>query len=124
MGRSHDPPLRFPAMSDGGRWRETIEDLVRQFACVTIVDGVLCYTTGGLSALEGAFAVLGWSDPWPITATAPPPPPDRATAQSPPPRTVRVARLRTPERGSGGNVTLISHVSLLRSLSWRMPPSS
>jgi hypothetical protein len=43
----------------------TIEDLVRQFADQTVVDGVLCYTTGGLSALEDAFAVLGWSDPYP-----------------------------------------------------------
>jgi hypothetical protein len=45
----------------------TIEDLVRQFAYQTVVDGVLCYTTGGLSALEDAFAVLGWGDPHPVS---------------------------------------------------------
>jgi hypothetical protein len=43
--------------------RETVEDLVRQFAYRTSVDGVPAYTAGGLSALEGAFAVLGWDDP-------------------------------------------------------------
>jgi len=42
---------------------ETIEDLVRQFAYPTVKNGVPCLTTGGLSTLEGAFAVLGWDDP-------------------------------------------------------------
>jgi hypothetical protein len=43
----------------------TIENLVRQFADQTVVDGVPSYSTGGLSALENAFAVLGWDDPHP-----------------------------------------------------------
>lgn len=45
--------------------RETIEDLVQQFACKTKVDGVPALWTGGLSALEGAFHALGWKDPHP-----------------------------------------------------------
>ena len=45
--------------------REMVEDLVRQFAHQTVKDGVPHYSTGGLSALEGAFQVLGWSDPQP-----------------------------------------------------------
>lgn len=44
---------------------ETIEDLVRQFAYSTVRDGVPCLSDGGLSALEGAFAVLGWESPYP-----------------------------------------------------------
>lgn len=45
---------------------ETVEDLVRQFAYPgRVMDGAPSLTTGGLSALEGAFAVLGWSDPYP-----------------------------------------------------------
>ena len=51
---------------DADTLRETVEDLVRQFAYETVVDGVPCLWTGGLSALEGAFAVLGWSDPYPL----------------------------------------------------------
>jgi hypothetical protein len=50
---------------------ETIEDLVRQFAYPTNKDGAPAYTAGGLSALEGAFAVLGWSDPYPIEGPNP-----------------------------------------------------
>lgn len=42
---------------------KTLEDLVRQFAYPTTVDGSPALTTGGLSALEGAFTVLGWDDP-------------------------------------------------------------
>lgn len=45
---------------------ETIEDLVYQFAYRGTKDGVPVLITGGLSALEGAFAVLGWDDPHPI----------------------------------------------------------
>lgn len=42
---------------------ETIEDLVRQFAHGITLNGAPAYWTGGLSALEGAFAALGWDDP-------------------------------------------------------------
>lgn len=46
---------------------ETIEDLVRQFAYQTVKDGVPCLGTGGLSAMESAFEVLGWEeDPHPV----------------------------------------------------------
>lgn len=44
---------------------ETVEDLVTQFAYEGKRDGQPAYSTGGLSALEGAFAVLGWDDPHP-----------------------------------------------------------
>ncbi len=50
--------------------RETIEDLVRQFAYPTVKDGVPCLWHGGLSALEGAFAVLGWESPHPSQGDA------------------------------------------------------
>jgi hypothetical protein len=43
--------------------REALEDMVCQFAYWS--DGVGGYTTGGLSALEDAFEVLGWSNPHP-----------------------------------------------------------
>lgn len=46
--------------------RATIEDLVWQFAYQAVRDGVPCLSTGGLSALEGAFAVLGYDDPHPV----------------------------------------------------------
>jgi hypothetical protein len=49
---------------------ETVEDLVRQFACTTVSDGVSAYSTGGLSALEDAFAALGWDDPHPAPEMA------------------------------------------------------
>lgn len=44
-------------------WRETVEDLVWQFAVHGHDDKHKWLWTGGLSALEGAFAVLGWDDP-------------------------------------------------------------
>lgn len=50
--------------------RGVIEDLVRQFAYPTAKDGVPALTTGGLSALEGAFAVLEWTDPYPCPEEA------------------------------------------------------
>lgn len=49
---------------------EALEDMVRQFAYQTVADGVPSLTTGGLSALEGAFAVLGWDDPAPCPEQA------------------------------------------------------
>jgi hypothetical protein len=43
--------------------RDALEDCALQFAIRTIVDGKPALTPGGLSALEYAFVVLGWSDP-------------------------------------------------------------
>jgi len=40
---------------------EALEDMVYQFAYWA--PGVGGFTTGGLSALEGAFELLGWTDP-------------------------------------------------------------
>ena len=42
---------------------EALDSMVRQFAYWSDVAGG--YTTGGLSALEDAFEVLGWDDPQP-----------------------------------------------------------
>ena len=50
--------------------RETIEDLALQFGYQTTKNGVPVLTAGGLSALEGAFAVLGWDDPRPMPEAA------------------------------------------------------
>lgn len=44
--------------------REVIEDLVNQFAYDA--DNPPRLHTGGLSALESAFAFLGWEDPHPV----------------------------------------------------------
>ena len=49
---------------------ETVEDLVRQFAIPGFIAGVPAYSTGGMSALEGAFDVLGWVDPHPVPEMA------------------------------------------------------
>lgn len=57
-------------MSDDDELLETIEDLVRQFACHTVNDGVPAYSTGGLSAMERAFEILGWGDPHPAPEMA------------------------------------------------------
>ena len=44
--------------------KEALEDMVRQFAYQSKdKKGLPAYTTGGLSALERAFSVLGWNDP-------------------------------------------------------------
>ena len=40
-------------------------DMTLQFAYRGAKDGVPVLHTGGLSALEGAFDILGWSDPQP-----------------------------------------------------------
>lgn len=45
--------------------REALEDMVRQFAYTGIKHGGPVYHTGGLSALERAFDILGWEDPRP-----------------------------------------------------------
>jgi hypothetical protein len=57
-------------VSDEDELRQTVEGLLQQFAHQTMSGGVPAYTTGGLSALEGAFAVLGWSDPYPVPEMA------------------------------------------------------
>ena len=44
---------------------DALEDMVGQFAYKGIVKNKLVYHTGGLSALEHAFSVLGWKDPKP-----------------------------------------------------------
>ena len=46
------------------RERLALEDMTRQFAYWSDVAGGLW--TGGLSALEEAFDVLGWTDPMPM----------------------------------------------------------
>lgn len=47
---------------------EALEDMVNQFAYVGHNDTTTTFYTGGLSALEGAFDVLGWEEnhpcPW------------------------------------------------------------
>lgn len=50
---------------DPSRALDALEDMVRQFACHTTMNGAPAYSTGGLSTLEYAFDVLGWSDPHP-----------------------------------------------------------
>jgi hypothetical protein len=42
---------------------DALEDMVFQFAIRGTKDGLECLGTGGLSALENAFAALGWDDP-------------------------------------------------------------
>ena len=50
-------------MREAAGAREALEDMVHQFAYWS--DSAGGYMTGGLSALETAFAVLGWEDPHP-----------------------------------------------------------
>lgn len=45
------------------RFRDALESMVWQFAYRDTVDGKIALTTGGLSALEGAFSALEWDDP-------------------------------------------------------------
>lgn len=42
---------------------EVIEDLCYQFAYDTVTPDGPALITGGLSALEGAFEALGWTEP-------------------------------------------------------------
>lgn len=68
-GDIDDAVLRLAAYEDTGLEPEEIlefvEDVVRQFAYQTTVDGRCAYSTGGLSVLEWAFSILGWPDPKP-----------------------------------------------------------
>lgn len=50
------------AADDLERLAEALDDMARQFA----YSGNGRRTTGGLSALEGAFEALGWDDPHPL----------------------------------------------------------
>ncbi len=45
--------------------RDALIDMVEQFAFEGQKDGLPALWTGGLSALEHAFGVLGWDDPYP-----------------------------------------------------------
>ncbi len=47
----------------GSQWKDALEDMVEQFAYSGTDHGKPCLSTGGLSALEHAFGVLGWDDP-------------------------------------------------------------
>lgn len=71
-----DVPLA-PAQDDAARCLEhacalhsALLSMVEQFAYETSKDGAPAYFTGGLSALEEAFSVLGWSDPQPADPDA------------------------------------------------------
>lgn len=43
--------------------KEVLEDMVYQFGYQGVIKGKPVISTGGLSALESAFAALGWEDP-------------------------------------------------------------
>lgn len=49
--------------SMSNKYKESLEDMLGQFAYHVTKDGKPCFTTGGLSALEFAFDVMGWDDP-------------------------------------------------------------
>jgi hypothetical protein len=71
--------------------REALEDMVYQFGHDCVKGGQPAIGTGGLSALEGAFAVLGWEDPYvipdPVWCDAPVEPrcPNRVSCGTPTP---------------------------------------
>ena len=46
------------------KYRDVLEDMVYQFGYWSESAGG--FTTGGLSALEAAFELLGWDDPHPV----------------------------------------------------------
>ncbi len=50
--------------------REALDDMVHQFAYRTVKGRSPCISTGGLSALEGAFDLLGLNDPHPVPESA------------------------------------------------------
>lgn len=58
-----DYPFNPETGEDWPAAREALEGMVRQFAYWSNTAGG--YWTGGLSALELAFEVLGWEDPHP-----------------------------------------------------------
>ena len=54
-------------MKKAEEYKEALLDMVCQFAChcQDKQRGLPAFTSGGLSALEHAFDVLGWDDPMP-----------------------------------------------------------
>lgn len=48
-----------------GELLEAVQDLTQQFAYRINYNGKAAFSTGGLSALENAFDILGWDDPHP-----------------------------------------------------------
>lgn len=71
------------------KYRDALEDMVYQFGYDCVKDGQPALCTGGLSALEGAFAALGWAEPYvipdPVWCDAPVTPrcPNRTTCGTP-----------------------------------------
>ncbi len=55
--------MRRDQETDGRTYKEALEDMVWQFAHRGIKNKRAILYTGGLSALEGAFSVLGWDNP-------------------------------------------------------------
>ncbi len=52
-----------PELTLKNKYKEALEDMVWQFAYRR---GGMYLSTGGLSALEGAFEALGWDDPYEV----------------------------------------------------------
>lgn len=71
------------------KYRDALEDMVYQFGYSTSKDGQPAIGNGGLSALEHAFDVLGWDNPYiipdPVWCDAPAVPrcPNRTTCGTP-----------------------------------------
>lgn len=57
--------VRFVEMVDEAEARDALTDMVHQFCYRAVKDDILQMHTGGLSALESAFRVLGYADPMP-----------------------------------------------------------
>ena len=85
---SQAPEGRAMSLNDALR---ALADMVYQFGYDAVKDGQPAIGTGGLSALEGAFEVLGWDDPYvipePVWCDAPVEPrcPNRTTSGTPTP---------------------------------------
>lgn len=62
-GADPDVLLLADRLEAAERATGALEDMAWQFAYRGRTDDDLIYTTGGLSALEHAFDVLGWDDP-------------------------------------------------------------
>jgi len=60
------PLSRKPKTDRIRQFREVLEEMVWQFGVHGIKDGKPVIGTGGTSALEAAFAILGWPDPMPV----------------------------------------------------------
>lgn len=80
--------------------REFAEDVANQFGYAGMRDGHSVLSTGGLSTLEWAFAILGWDDPHPVPereCEVPTCGPVESTAR----RVLASVRRPRPSRGSG-----------------------